>query len=162
AKALAASRSSGGPPGETLTQIGTVVGTPAYMSPEQAASDPAIDHRSDIYAFGCLAFALLAGEPPFAGRTAHKMLAAHMTEAPPDIRGHRPDIPASLADLVMRTLEKDPESRPQSAAEVLRVLETVTTSGVASTASVLARTRTPARTIGIVAAAFAGVAVLGW
>ena len=70
-------------PGATLTQLGTAIGTPAYMAPEQAAGDPATDHRADIYAFGCVAYELLAGRPPFAGLPPHKLLAAHMSEMPP-------------------------------------------------------------------------------
>jgi serine/threonine-protein kinase len=63
AKALSAARTVA--PGGTLTQIGTSIGTPAYMSPEQAAADPATDHRADIYSFGCLAYEMIAGRPPF-------------------------------------------------------------------------------------------------
>ena len=134
AKALVASRSRGDSAEETLTQIGTVVGTPAYMSPEQAASDPAIDRRTDIYAFGCLAFELLTGETPFAGRSPHKMLAAHITELPQSVLARRPDTPAPLADLVMRALAKDPDARPQSATDLIRVLEDAAVASGASMA----------------------------
>jgi serine/threonine-protein kinase len=67
AKALSDSRTGGA--GATLTALGTSIGTPAYMAPEQAAGDPDIDHRADIYAFGCMAFELLTSKPPFHGRT---------------------------------------------------------------------------------------------
>jgi serine/threonine-protein kinase len=63
AKAISASRTASG--GATLTQVGTSIGTPAYMSPEQAAGEPDVDHRADIYAFGCMAYELIAGRPPF-------------------------------------------------------------------------------------------------
>ena len=124
AKAISAARTSA--PGATLTQIGTSIGTPAYMAPEQAAGDPDIDHRADIYSLGAMAYELLAGKPVFADRTAQRMLAAHMGEAPRSINEIRPDVPAPLAELVMRCLEKDPKDRPQSATEIVRVLEQIT------------------------------------
>ena len=76
AKAIAAAQEKTA--GATLTQLGTAIGTPAYMAPEQAAGDPSTDHRADIYAFGCMAYELLAGHPPFHGLTPHKLMAAHM------------------------------------------------------------------------------------
>ena len=125
AKAISAARASSN---ETaLTQLGTSVGTPAYISPEQAAGDPNVDHRADIYSLGCMAYELLTGQPPFAGRTPQRTLAAHLTEAPADVTGLRPDVPPLLADVVMQCLEKDPAARPQSAAGIGAVLDTVTT-----------------------------------
>ena len=121
AKALTAA--AGAPPSNgTLTVAGTSVGTPAYMAPEQAAGDPNTDHRADIYSFGCLAYELLTGAPPFAG-TPQQLFAAHITEVPVSVRTTRPDVPRALADLVARCLEKDPERRPPSAAELLPELE---------------------------------------
>ena len=81
-------------PGATLTQLGTSIGTPAYMAPEQAAGDPATDHRADIYAFGCMAYELLAGQPPFHGLSPHKLLAAHMGETPQPVERAAPRLPA--------------------------------------------------------------------
>ena len=124
AKALSDSRT--GPGAATLTQLGTSIGTPAYMAPEQAAGDPNIDHRADIYAFGCMAYELLAGRPPFHGRTPARILGAHMGEAPKPIAELRPDAPGALCELVMRCLAKDVEVRPQSAAEVIAALNGVT------------------------------------
>jgi tRNA A-37 threonylcarbamoyl transferase component Bud32/tetratricopeptide (TPR) repeat protein len=121
AKAVSASRTAAG--NETLTQLGTAIGTPAYMAPEQAAGDPATDHRADIYAFGCVAFELLAGKPPFHGSAAHRLLMAHATEQAPSVDTLRPDTPRALAALIARCLEKEPERRPQSAAELLRALD---------------------------------------
>ncbi len=129
AKALSASRMKA--PGGTLTQIGTSIGTPAYMAPEQAAADPGTDHRADIYSFGCVAYEMLAGQPPFAGRTPHRLLAAHMGEKPQPIGELRADTPPLLADLVMKCLEKEPDQRPQSALDLVKVLDSVTTSGTA-------------------------------
>ncbi|HEY9228934.1 MAG TPA: serine/threonine-protein kinase, partial [Gemmatimonadaceae bacterium] len=111
---------------ETLTVLGTSIGTPAYMAPEQAAGDPNIDHRADIYAFGCMAYELLTNHPPFHGRTPQRVLAAHMGEQPKALIELRPDVPSALNELVMRSLAKDPSERPQSAAEVIVALNAVT------------------------------------
>jgi eukaryotic-like serine/threonine-protein kinase len=135
AKAISAARTSA--PGATLTQIGTSIGTPAYMAPEQAAGDADIDHRADIYALGAMAYELLTGRPVFADRTAQRMLAAHMGEAPRPVSELRSDTPSSLADLVMSCLAKDPAARPQSAGEIVRVLETMSSGGAAVMPSVL-------------------------
>ncbi|HTK52217.1 MAG TPA: protein kinase [Gemmatimonadaceae bacterium] len=116
-------------PTPTLTQIGTSIGTPAYMAPEQAAGDPNVDHRADLYAFGCMVYELLAGHPPFADRTPLRVLAAHMGEPPKPVAELRPDAPLALTELVTRCLEKEPDARPQSAADVLRALDSVTSGG---------------------------------
>ena len=108
-------------------RIGVALGTPAYMSPEQASADPGIDHRADIYAFGVLAYELLTGQPPFAGRTPQNLLAAHVTEAPEPINRRRAALPPALAALVMRCLEKRPADRPQSASEIVHALDDITT-----------------------------------
>src|SRR2546430_5384908 len=85
AKALSASRTAENPGstrGGALTQLGTSIGTPAYMAPEQAAADPSTDARADIYSFGCMAYELLARRPPFVDRTPQKLLAAQMAQPP--------------------------------------------------------------------------------
>src|SRR6185503_8319908 len=114
------------------TQLGTSIGTPAYMSPEQAAGDPTVDHRADIYSLGCMAYELLTGQAPFHGRTPARTLAAHMAETPKPVIELRGDTPESLNDLVMRCLEKDPASRPQSGEEIVLALENITSSGMAA------------------------------
>jgi serine/threonine-protein kinase len=97
--------------GDKLTQEGTVAGTPAYLSPEQAGGQEAVDARSDIYSVGALAYFLLTGRPPFAGRTGMKMMAAHLYEVPEPLSRHRPDVPADLEAVVLRCLAKEPEKR---------------------------------------------------
>jgi tetratricopeptide (TPR) repeat protein/tRNA A-37 threonylcarbamoyl transferase component Bud32 len=112
--------------GTTLTQIGTALGTPMYMAPEQAAADPKADWRVDLYAFGCMAYELLAGRPPFHGLTPQNLLAAQMGERPQPVQELRVDTPPLLAELVMRCLEKEAHARPQFAADLVRVLDSVT------------------------------------
>jgi eukaryotic-like serine/threonine-protein kinase len=124
AKALSASRTSGSD--ATLTQLGTSMGTPAYMAPEQAVGDPDTDARADIYALGCVAYELLAGHSPFHDRAPQRVLAAQISEMPKPIASIRPDAPTALCDLVMRCLAKDANDRPQSAAEVIVALNVVT------------------------------------
>ena len=162
AKALSAARVETGS-SETLTAMGTSLGTPAYMAPEQAAGDPATNHRADIYSFGCMAYELLTGQSPFAGRTPHKLFAAHMGEKPVPVQEVRLDTPPSLADLVMRCLEKEPDNRPQEAADIARVLDSVTSSssGQAAMPAVLLGGRGMLRkALAVYAAAFVVVAVL--
>ena len=122
AKAVSASRTADA--GATITKVGTSIGTPAYMAPEQAAADPHADHRVDIYAWGLLAYELLAGAHPFGKKgSPQAYLAAHISETPKPITGVAKQVPPQLAALVMRCLEKNPAARPQSAAELLRALD---------------------------------------
>jgi tetratricopeptide (TPR) repeat protein len=122
AKAISASRTDA--PDATLTQVGTSLGTPAYMAPEQAAGDPSTDHRADLYAFGCMAYEMLTGQPPFVESSPQQLLAAHMAKDAEPVSARRGDVPAALSALVAQCLAKDPRSRPASAGDVTRVLET--------------------------------------
>ncbi len=115
-----------------LTQMGIALGTPMYMAPEQAAADPGVDHRADIYAFGIMAYEMLTGAPPFTKRPAQELLVAHLTEKPESILAKRPDLSPELASLVMRCLEKNPDDRPQTADEIVNALDGATTSGTQS------------------------------
>lgn len=128
AKAINAARTGAGS-NQTLTQVGTSIGTPTYMAPEQALGDPDTDHRADLYAFGVMAYEMLAGRPPFQGGNPAKVLAAHLGESPTDIADVAPGCPPALATLVMQCLDKDPDKRPQAASEVARALDSITTSG---------------------------------
>jgi serine/threonine-protein kinase len=102
---------------DRITRAGTVLGTPSYMCPEQAAGE-SVDPRGDVYSLGAVAFFMLTGRPPFEGTTVGKLLTAHLTQPAPDVRALRPDVPAELAAVVARCLAKDPKERYQSAAEL--------------------------------------------
>ena len=119
AKALTAARD------DKVTTVGMAVGTPQYMSPEQATGETNIDHRADLYALGVLGYEMLAGRPPFDGVSAQAVLAAHVMTVPADLQLARPGIPVLLSDAVMRCLAKNPADRWQSADELIARLETV-------------------------------------
>jgi hypothetical protein len=97
--------------GANLTQEGAIAGTPAYMSPEQAGGQADLDPRSDIYSLGAVAYFLLTGQPPFAGRSPAKMVAAHIYEPPAPLSNHRPDVSEDLQAVVLRCLAKGPADR---------------------------------------------------
>jgi serine/threonine-protein kinase len=124
-------RAAEGGDGARLTATGLAIGTPAYMSPEQASGDRDVDGRSDLYALGILAYQMLTGEPPFTGNTTPVLLVKHLTETPVPVEERRPDTPPMLAAMVMRLLEKDPAHRFQSAAELAQALR----SGIVPAAS---------------------------
>jgi len=137
AKALSVSSTSAGvnAGGNTLTSVGSSIGTPAYMAPEQAVGDVNTDARADLYAWGVVAYELLSGAHPFAHcTTPHALVAAHIAEAPRALDEVAPTIPRDVAALVMECLAKDPAQRPADAGRLLHVLSTGTTpSGAADT-----------------------------
>ena len=111
--------------GTALTTIGMTIGTPQYMAPEQAAGDPKVDHRADLYAFGALAYESLGGSPPFAAGSAAQLAAMHLNESPVPLSRRRAAVPAALEAIVMRCLEKRPADRWQTARELRAALERV-------------------------------------
>src|SRR5216110_291091 len=107
-----------------LTATGMAIGTPAYMSPEQAAGDRDIDGRSDLYSLGVVAYQMLVGEPPFVANSTPAMLVKHISERPTPVAQRRSDVPQDLARAVMMCLEKDPAMRFPSAGALVTALDT--------------------------------------
>jgi len=143
------------------TTEGMAIGTPSYMAPEQAAADPSVDHRADLYAVGVLGYELLVGRTPFSGGTPQSVLTRQITELPAPVEQHRHTIPPELSAVIMRCLEKRPADRWQSAGELLAALRAV---------RMASSVHTPVRGIGadpggrrrvVPAAAAAGLLLLG-
>jgi serine/threonine protein kinase len=113
----------------TVTQMGVTVGTPAYLSPEQAVGD-ALDGRSDLFALGCVLYEMLTGEMAFAGPTVQAIIAKRLVQSPPVVTDRRADVPPSVVAAVARLLERDPRARFATGADVVAVLRS-TPAGVA-------------------------------
>ena len=147
--------------GSTMTAAGVSLGTPQYMAPEQAAADPHTDHRADIYALGIVGYEMLAGVPPFHGRSPHELLRAQLTEPPQPLSSRRYDVPVALSQLIMQALEKSPNARPRQATDMVRILESSeAVSGEFASPGAVEKKRASRRlwmfgTIGIVGAAVA-------
>jgi serine/threonine-protein kinase len=141
-----------------LTTDGASIGTLLYMAPEQAAADPDIDGRADIYALGVTAYEMLTGAPPFAGLPARVMLASRMSTLPPAVSIIRDDVPAALNDLIMRCLAADPADRPGTAQEVVDALEAP---GMLSGEFTRVARPTARRSLAGIGAALALVAIVG-
>lgn len=109
---------------EPVTTPGVVVGTPEYMSPEQASGEQELDVRSDVYSLGCVLFEMLTGEPPHRGTSARATMAKHVTQTPRRVRTLRPEVPASVDDAIARALAADPAHRFASVAEFCAALQT--------------------------------------
>ncbi|HLZ45381.1 MAG TPA: serine/threonine-protein kinase [Gemmatimonadales bacterium] len=121
AKAAQAAKEKKGAASAQLTSEGMIVGTPEYMSPEQASGDP-LDGRSDIYSLGVVLYQMLGGSPPFEGTSSAAILAQILTESPEPIRQRRSDVPEEMAVVLERMMEKDRSKRFQMASEVSRAL----------------------------------------
>jgi serine/threonine-protein kinase len=139
AKALSSSS------GATLTGAGVAIGTPSFMSPEQAAGEREIDGRSDLYSLGIVGYQMLTGELPFSAPTVAGILMKQITEVAPDVRALRVDVPEDLALAVSRCLEKDPQNRWPTADGLRRALETRTVTGYQPTGLGFKAGRGPAR-----------------
>ncbi len=106
----------------THTQIGFVVGTPLYMSPEQALGRDNVDARADLYAFGAMIFQLLTGAPPFEGKTSQEIVGRHLSEPVPDASARNPRVPEWMVAIIRRCMAKDPADRYASASHVMEAL----------------------------------------
>jgi eukaryotic-like serine/threonine-protein kinase len=106
----------------SVTQAGMVLGTPAYMSPEQCAGDQTPGPASDIYSLGALGYFLVTGRSPFEGRAPLQMMLAHMSETPPSVRAVRPELPAALDAVLQRSLAKRPSERYEGARQFEQAL----------------------------------------
>jgi hypothetical protein len=137
---------------EELTKSGMAVGTPAYMSPEQASGDTHVDGRADIYALGCVLYEMLAGEPPFSGRTPQAVLARQLHDQPPPVRVVRPSTPPAVQEVLERALAKVPADRYATAEEFGAALEAAARGGPPAPV----RSRKPLRRAAPGAAAVAG------
>jgi eukaryotic-like serine/threonine-protein kinase len=120
---------AGGEAQATLTGVGSVAGTPMYMSPEQVSGETALDGRSDIYSLGCVLFEMLAGVPPFVGKSVNTVLVARLLDSPPPLRSVVPTIPAAVEAVIERALGLYPADRFATAAGLSRALEEASRGG---------------------------------
>jgi tetratricopeptide (TPR) repeat protein/tRNA A-37 threonylcarbamoyl transferase component Bud32 len=146
--------------GDQITQTGMAIGTPAYMSPEQAAGDPHVDGRSDIYALGCVLYEMLAGHPPFMGRNPREIIARHTVDAVPPLRTARPTVPPNVDETVVRALAKVPADRFPTARDFAEAIAGRLAAGPGGPSAVLAGLLS-GRVLAIVTG-YALVTVLAW
>jgi serine/threonine-protein kinase len=148
--------------GERLTGTGITFGTPLYMSPEQASAERRLDGRSDIYSLGCVLYEMLAGDPPFTGRTAQAIIARRLSEPVPRLRTLR-DVPAAVEEVVGKALARSPADRFDAAAQFAQALQAAVGAQPAVRTEPAAAARHPAfqrRILLAAAGAFVAVAVL--
>jgi len=138
---------------QVLTELGVALGTPAYMSPEQAGGSEFVDGRADTYALGCVLFEMLAGEPPFSGRTAQALLARHLHERPPSLQVVRPTVSEGMQLAVEKALAKVPADRFTSATAFADALDAAQLASISGAARVEKVRRRPRTLIGIAAVA---------
>jgi serine/threonine-protein kinase len=152
--------------GERLTQTGMSIGTPTYMSPEQAAADPDLDGRSDLYSLGCVLYEMLGGQPPFTGPTAEAITRQHLITVAQPVTNLRPTVPAEVAGALARTLAKNPADRFNPAAQFVQALSAPAANATAPIAAAApmapaAAARSPRRLVLVVLGVLAVVAA-GW
>jgi TolB-like protein/Tfp pilus assembly protein PilF len=129
---------------ERLTQTGMSVGTPAYMSPEQASGDKALDARTDVYSLGSVLYEMLAGEPPYTGATAQQIIVKRFTDPVPSVRKVRPSVPDAVDQAVQRALAPVPADRYATAAEFARALQPLPATATPPAATVTTPPAAPA------------------
>jgi serine/threonine-protein kinase len=144
---------------DRLTQTGMSVGTPSYMSPEQAAGDAGLDGRSDLYSLGCVLYEMLGGQPPFTGPTAEAVARQHMITQAAPITNLRPTVPAEVAGALARTLAKNPADRFNPAAQFVQALSTAAVAPPVTPAA--AGWRSPLR-LALIAGGVLALVVVAW
>ena len=147
--------------GDRLTQTGLSLGTPQYMSPEQATGDRRLDARSDVYSLAAVLYEMLVGDPPMSGATVQAVIAKLLTEAPTRVRVVRPSIPQGVDDAIAKALSKVPSDRFASAGDFVRALEAVPAAGTGAM-NASAAPRGKAGLIAGFAAAALAVGAIGW
>jgi len=147
--------------GATLTSTGMSLGTPAYMSPEQALGARDIDGRTDQYAVGCVLYEMLTGTPPYTGDSARALIGQHLSAPVPNVRARRPEVPAGVSAALARALAKTPEARFATAAELASALEHAAPASIRSAlAPYLSRRRLLVGSLAFLAAAALGLGAL--
>jgi serine/threonine-protein kinase len=147
--------------GATLTGTGMSLGTPAYMSPEQALGARDVDGRSDQYSVGCVLYEMLTGVPPYVGSSAQAVIGQHVTAPVPNVRAARPEVPAAVNAVLAKALAKTPEARFATTAEFASALEHAAPASIKSAlAPYVSRRRLLVAAISVVAAAALGLAAL--
>jgi serine/threonine-protein kinase len=131
-------------PANGLTRLGTVVGTPEFLAPEQAVNSRKVDIRADLYSLGCTFYYLLTGQPPFRGTSLNDLLLKHAVEAPPPLETFRADVPPAIQNIVRKLLAKRPDERFQTPAELAAALPLVRKKDVAYSAIPTAQVVVPA------------------
>src|SRR5437773_3938542 len=148
--------------GDKLTETGLAIGTPAYMSPEQAAGTGQVDRRSDIYSLGCVLYETLAGQPPFTGPTAQAIMARHSLDSVPRLRIVRETIPDALEAVINRALAKVPADRYSTADQFAAALTTASTGTVSRITAARRRASRPWYQPALAGALVVVIAGLGW
>ena len=148
--------------GQRMTQTGLSLGTPQYMSPEQAMGERAIDARTDIYALGVVTYEMLAGDPPFTGSSVQAIVAKVLTERPSPITTVRDTVPAGLEHAVLRALAKLPADRWPTAADFSNALRSDTPRGAAPSGGANARSARPRTTIALAVVSIASLGLAAW
>ncbi|HEU4786295.1 MAG TPA: protein kinase, partial [Gemmatimonadaceae bacterium] len=147
---------------DTLTHPGVSLGTPMYMSPEQALAAPQVDARTDIYSLGCVLYEMLTGEPPFTGRNPQRVIAQHTSMPVPSARVTRPTVPESVDQIIQRAMAKAPADRYASAAEMRAAIDDVLEPGSGAKTSPRADHRMAQRIVLIAAAVLSVITGGAW
>jgi serine/threonine-protein kinase len=146
---------SGESSNDILWQTMEGIGTPAYIAPEQASGDPDVDHRADIYSYGCVAYEMFTGKPAFSGSGINEIIRAHFSERPQLVTALRPEVPNEIAELIASCLEKNQSLRPTTANDILLALDAASSTPVTHRRGIR-RTSIAIAMLAVIAAGVAG------